>query len=170
MCYVTVKTPLCESCRSTSGLCSGCQRRLDKGEITLADVDVSRLLAQNKEKLSLEAVEVTRAFDCGNMIFLFTRSPPGHLIGRDGRTANYLKKELGKHVRVIQLAADKFKLVEEVIHPVKPLGINTVFRDGAQVEKIRISEDDSRKLPTAPDRLTDLFTRVLEAPAVLVEE
>ncbi len=165
-----MKVPLCEICLTTSGLCSGCSRKLAAGEVTEFEVSFSRLLAKLKTKLALEHVEVKRAFDCGNIAYIITTTSAGHLIGKGGKVVNALKKDLSKHVRVIQMHADKHRLVEEVLHPVKPLGFTTLYKAGAQVLKIRLPRTTPRGLPTTIACLQTVLTTLLNQPVEIVQE
>lgn len=121
---------------------------MEKGELTELDVQVSKLLFENRKRLSLEDASLSRALDLGRMVILVSDGVPGLLVGKDGRVAKTLSKALGKHLRVVssQLAFKDF--VEQLLLPVKPAGINTVFRPEGQTYRVRISRKDLAKLPT----------------------
>lgn len=153
-----MKTPLCEFCLQTSELCGGCSHKLKTGQMHEVEVTLSRLLAKYKEKLALEKVHFTRAFDCGNIIFLFTSSNPGFLIGRGGKVISTLIKEAGKHVRVVRESKDFHSLAEEILHPIKLLHVNSVFHEGKEVTKLIVSKKLFGKLPCKPPQLEKLLS------------
>ncbi len=165
-----MKTPLCEFCLHTRDLCGGCLHKLETGAISQADVEVSRVLEKFREKLALEQVILTRAEDCGNILFLFTQTSPGLLIGRGGKTISVLIKESGKHIRVVQETTDFHKLVEEVLHPVKPKSVSGVFHDGKETTKITVPRFLNHKLPTTPEKLGQMLEKVLKKTVKIVLE
>lgn len=144
----------------TSGLCSGCEHKLESGELREVEVGLSHLLAKYREKLALERVEFTRAYDLGNIIFVFTSSNPGFLIGRGGKVISTLIKGQGKHIRVVRENSDLHALAEEILRPVKLLHVNSVFHDGSEVTKIVVSQKLSVKLPAKPVELEKLFANL----------
>lgn len=165
-----MKTPLCEPCLQTRDLCSGCSLKLESGVLSSFEVDFSRTLHKLEEKLALEEVDLSHAFDCDNIAYVITRTPAGHLIGKGGRTVRTLRKEVGKHVRVIQFPCDRQRLAEEVLHPVKPLGFTTIFREGKNLLKVRVPKRGARDLPARLPLLNGVFSRLLGEQTIVVLE
>ena len=156
-----MKTALCEICAVTDSLCSGCGKRLADGEITQTEIAVSRFLHARKGEFPLDKAEVGRCFDCGTIAYLTTPGDPGVLIGKGGRVVNALKKELGKHVRVITLPTDARKAAEEVLLPAKPLGANVVFHGGAELVKVRVGRSEAARLPARKEELERVLNALL---------
>ncbi|MEW5955557.1 MAG: hypothetical protein AB1626_03405 [Candidatus Micrarchaeota archaeon] len=163
-------TPICELCATTSTLCSGCQSKLSNGRITELDVRVAQLLSKYKEKYSLQKVEFDRALDLGRLAVILTSSDVSHLVGRGGRVAQALSKELGKHVRVVHSTADSRALLEQILLPVKPTGVNTVFTPKGKQLKVRIARKDVVHLPTDLDSVNRALHSILGENTVLVFE
>lgn len=156
-----MKTPICEICAVTASLCSGCQARLENKEISEVDVKISQLLYKHKSHFQLDDVHFLKAFDCDNIIYLLTRSEPGFLVGKKGKIISVLSKEVGRHLRVVKETSDHHKLIEELLHPVNPLGVNTVFKATGTAIKVRIAKRDLPRLPTNLPALQNVLTKLL---------
>jgi len=165
-----MRTPICELCANTGTLCSGCQSKLADGSITELDVQVAQLLAKYREKYALQKVEFERTLDLGRMIVILTSSEVSHLVGKGGKIAQSLSKELGKHVRVVRSTADARTLLEQVLLPVKPIGVNTVFTPKGKQLKVRVSRKDIVRLPTDLESLNNALRSILGENTVLVFE
>ncbi|NYZ74704.1 hypothetical protein H0O03_00370 [Candidatus Micrarchaeota archaeon] len=165
-----MQTPVCELCAATNYLCSGCQAKLADGRITELDVQVAHLLSKYKEKFALQKVQFDRALDLGRMAIILTSSDVSHLVGRGGKTAQALSKELGKRVRVVHSTTDSRALLEQILLPVKPTGVNTVFTQKGKQLKVRISRNDVVHLPTDLDSINRVLHSLLGDNAVLVFE
>jgi len=142
-----MRLPICEADAANGFLCAACQAKFYRGELAQADVDVSNILYKERGPLSLDYVSVARAFDCGKVMVVVTDSEAGLLIGRRGKVAAVLAKELGKPVKIIQRTGDLRKMVEELILPVRVQGINEVFAPSGKTHRIRIHRSDSPRLP-----------------------
>lgn len=165
-----MKTPLCEFCLKTSELCSGCTHRLQSGKLREIEVALSRVMKKYEEKHSLEHVHFTRAYDCGNIAFLFTSTNPGFLIGKGGKVISSLIKEVGKHIRVVKESNDFHLLCEEILRPVKPLHATSVFHDGKEATKMVVEKKDFAKLPAKPAQLEKLLSELAGKPIKMAFE
>lgn len=165
-----MKTPLCEFCLQTSELCGGCTHKLQMGKISELEVKLARAMTKHAKKLALDGVNFTRAYDCGNIIFLFTSTSPSQLIGRGGKVISHLIQEIGKHIRVIREDADFHAVVDEILRPVKPLHANSVFHNGKEVTKIVVAKSLAGKLPCKPAELEKLLTTLAGKPVKMAFE
>jgi len=155
-----MRTPLCEFCLQTAELCGGCSSKLQKGALTQLEVDISRFLANHEKEFALQELEFTRAIDCGNIVFIFTKTGPGLLIGKGGRTISRLIKQLGKHVRVVRESTDLHALAEEILHPIKLVHVNKIFHEGKEKTKILIPRKLFPKLPARAQDLEKLIEKI----------
>jgi len=165
-----MQTPVCELCATTNSLCSGCRAKLADGRITEFDVQVAHLLSKYKEKFALQKVQFDRALDLGRMAVILTSSDVSHLVGKGGKTAQALSKELGKRVRIVHANADPRALLEEILLPVKPTGVNTVFTQKGKQLKVRIARKDVVHLPTDLDSINRVLHSLMGENTVLVFE
>ena len=156
-----MQTPICGVCTQTKTLCTGCSERLRNGEITECDITVSRLLFKYKQDFALDEVKFTNSLEFPSVILVFTATPAGYLIGRKGKIVNALSKELGKRIRVIQKTSDIHRLAEEILLPVKPLSINTLYKKNGVLYKIIISRKEAMRLPMDLQAIQTTFNKLL---------
>ncbi len=77
-----MKAPVCDICRLTPLKCAICEKRVEQGELTEADFDVSRAISSTKTDINLE-----KAFDLGKCYIAVFKGEASHklneLLGRD---------------------------------------------------------------------------------------
>ena len=127
---------LCSVCQKSDLLCSGCSKKLERGEITETDVKISRSLA----KLDVEAEYFKVVEDDRSIIIITDKDHTRSMIGRGGKVTRQLSVDLGKEVRVIEKADDK-QMIEKVIRS-QVIGINVLYGNG---EKYRIRMQRTRQ-------------------------
>jgi transcription antitermination factor NusA-like protein len=148
-----MKLPICEADAANGFLCASCQAKLDKGELTPTDVAVANALYKQRGPLGLEKVSVSRAFDLGKSIAIISDSVAGLLIGRHGKVAGALAKELGKPVKVIHRTGDLRTMIEELTLPVRVRGINEIFSPSGKIHRVRFFKSEAPRLPVAVEDL-----------------
>jgi transcription antitermination factor NusA-like protein len=62
------------------------------------------------------------------------------VIGREGSGARELSAKLGKRIKIINADSDLKNTIADIINPLELLGINTLFKNGAETCKIRVSK------------------------------
>ena len=135
--------PICDICAKTGVLCGACETKLEKGEITPLDVELSGILYN----LGEGEVGFEKAIDTGdNVIIVTDKEAVGKVIGKSGNNIKKLSKQLGKKVQVIG-TGKLGELIDDFMAPTRVLGVNTVFKpDGSTVQKVRISKMEKDKL------------------------
>jgi len=146
--------PICDICAKTGVLCGACENKLDKGEITALDVELSGMLYT----LSGGEVGFEKAIDTGeNIIIITQKEAVGKVIGKSGKNLRALSKQLGKKVQVIG-TSKLAELIDDFMAPTRILGVNTVFRpDGTTIQKVRISKMEKDKLNVGIETMQDLI-------------
>ncbi len=165
-----MKAPICEICLKNDILCGGCQKKLDDGEITKLDVEVSRIVYKLSQKYkSLKDVEIIKAFESGNSIYVLTNpNDVPKLIGKAGKVCKELGKELGKTVYVI--SADKDDIDEFIASLIKPVvikGVNILYLpNGEEIRRYRVSKKAKQRMRVKKDEVVrivgDLFNKKIE--------
>jgi len=162
--------PICELCASTTTLCSGCNAKLAEGKISELDVCVSRILLNSEDRFSVGKASFERCFDLGRMALILTSLEVSPLVGKGGRVAQMLSRQLGKHVRVVRSSSDARLMLEEILLPIKPLGVNTVFSAKGSRFKVRIALKDAGRLPTDRESIGKVVRLLFGDSATLVFE
>ncbi len=151
-----VKTPFCNFCLQTGMLCSLCQSKIERGELSKLDEKTAKdLLELENEYPSLKDIEFIKGVEVGPLIVILVGiGDLPKLIGGKGKIVRALGKKLGKKVRVAEATSQTKKLIEDLLTPATVLGVNTIFLpDGEMVKKVRIRKLDSEKLPAGVELL-----------------
>lgn len=127
-----VAMKICAICRGSDILCSGCGRKLEKGEISSTEVEVSRSL----HMLVKDRVNFVKAVaDRNKIVVVCEKKDCMPIIGRGGKNVKALSKTLGKEVRIVKKAPEK-EMIESILG-VPLIGINIVYGNG-EIKRLRI--------------------------------
>lgn len=132
------KLPVCYFDARTGILCSNCEARLRKGEITRADVEAAKAVAQLSDRApELGRATLRRAFEAnGSYVLEFEQADVAAL-----RSNPLLQSELegalkGK-VWLVGAGSNDRRFLEDVFFPNKVLTVNTVWLpDGEKKTKV----------------------------------
>ncbi len=133
---------ICKLCLKSDMLCGACNKKVESGEISRAELDVARALSKIEEGL-----EFSKVVDAGRkIIILCGKNSVSRIVGRGGRNAKKLEKCLKKNVKVVgtdSLANDKNAL--ENLFNVPVIGINILY-SGSESYRIRIEKKFERRV------------------------
>ncbi len=146
---------LCKICIKSDILCSGCSKKLERGEISKTDITVSRALA----KMNLSADYMVTVEDAKTIIIV-AGGDIGAIIGRGGKNTKQLSQVLGKEVRIIEKTGEK-QMIEKILRsPI--IGINILYSNG---ERYRIRMHKTKQKVSA-----ELLSAVLGRKVEIVFE
>ncbi|RLI86956.1 MAG: transcription elongation factor NusA [Candidatus Altiarchaeales archaeon] len=135
--------PICDICAKTGVLCSVCETKLQRGQISELDVEVSKALYG----IGVEGIGFERAIDTKNFVIILTKKEDiGKIIGKNGDNLRLLSRKLGKKVRVIG-TENMRDTIYDFVAPAQITAINTVYMpDGNIIRRIKINKKDKKKL------------------------
>jgi transcription antitermination factor NusA-like protein len=138
-----MEIPICTICAKTGILCTACESRLEKGQISETDVELAKILYE----VGLEDVGFERAIDTGDFIIILTKKESiGKIIGKGGDNIRMLSKRLGKKVRAIG-TENLQSTIYDFVAPAQITSINKVYMpDGTTLRRIKINRNDKKKL------------------------
>lgn len=149
-----METPLCSIClESDDILCTGCQQKIDDGDMEEVAVDVSRLLYTLSQDIpTLEDVEIREVRRTEEAIVIITAAGDGpKVVGKNGEVVKELADEFDQSIRVIEDSGNPQEVIENLLEPVELRGINTVYKPDGTEQKIVVDEDDQRRVPMSVD-------------------
>lgn len=151
------KLPICYFDARTGILCGNCEARLSRGELTAADVEASRAIAQLSDRVpELGKVTLRRASEAkGSYVLEFEQSDMAAL-----RSNPLLQPELEGALKgrvwLVRAGASDRKFLEEVLFPAKVLTVNTVWMpDGEKKTKVIVPARRSERRIGDFDKLRD---------------
>ena len=141
--FLDMTLPICAICAKTGVLCNACEAKLQRGEISDLDVELSKILY----KLGKGEIGFERAIDTDNFIIVLTKKDNiGKIIGKGGDNIRLLSNKFGKQLRII--GTDNLEdTIYDFVAPARIIGISTVYKpDGTVMRRVRINKKDKKKL------------------------
>jgi transcription antitermination factor NusA-like protein len=159
-----MKAPICEICLKSGILCLGCEEKLKKGVITDLDVKISKLLYQLELEHSIRDVSFVKAVESRSIIVIIVgKGEIGNLIGKGGKTVKFLQRSLRKKIRIIEDTEDVKKIIQDLLHPARILGMNILYLpSGEKKYKIRVPKEDERKIPTTVHSAEEILSKLTD--------
>ena len=160
--------PVCDVCLKSGILCQGCENKLKSGEISQIDLDIAKVLF----KLGDGKLGFKKTIEVGDIVIIVTeKDQVGKLIGKNGKIVRELSRTVGKKIRVVGQDSDLKSISSDILAPARVSGINVVYGvDGEEKYKIRVMQEDSRKLPGRLDILNEIIELLTDEKTTVVVE
>ena len=153
-----MKFPICNFDAKNSILCPQCEKKVENGELTKADVDASINLAQlaksNKEidKFTLHSC---KEFD-GNFVLSFSKDDI-MIIRRSRVLYGLLQGQFPGKIWLVEAKENDSKFIEDLFFPTKILSINSVWAPGGvQKTKAVVSGKWTPRFPINTETLVQI--------------
>ncbi len=137
------------------------------GEITEDDIKASRILYEVDREYRIGG-ELIAAADMGGYFLLLIRGEVGRFIGRKGKVLRRLKELFGKPVRVVEADADVKKVVQDILGPVRVIGVSYVESPNGDFYRVYILRSDASRLPFAYHSIKKGLEFALSSPVEIV--
>jgi transcription antitermination factor NusA-like protein len=156
-------------CLKSDILCNVCQGRLDGGEISKTEVDVSKFLYNLSDKIKgLKDIRLRKVIDSGVLLLIAGRGDAARLVGKSGSVVKTLAKQFNKSIRVVEEAEDLKKFAQDLISPTVIVGINTLYTPEGEIYKIRIPI--GQKVYISPENFSEIIESLYNRRAELIVE
>lgn len=151
------KLPICNFDAKTGILCANCQSRLERGEISKADVDVSKAIVQLLDRVpELARVTLKKASEVGGSYVLEFEQSDVNSLRENSIVRSELEGELRGKVWLVAAGSNDRKFLEDVFFPAKVLTVNTVWLpDGGKKTKVIVPTRRSERRIGDFDKLRD---------------
>jgi transcription antitermination factor NusA-like protein len=143
-------------------LCARCQSKIESGEVSDADINVSRILLKLEGKYpSLQDVTLHNTYDMGNVLAIVVGNGElSNVLGQGGRIVREISDTMRKKIRVLEKSGDTRKFLEDLFVPVTITTINKIWLPDGSIETRVILSGRSRRLPIKTKVLKELAKRV----------
>ena len=163
-----VKAPICSFCAKTGTLCSNCQARYNRGEISDIDIKSSKILAKLEKKYSnLSKSKLKQTIATEKIVILIGDKKLKLIFDQFPDISTTLEKELGKSIETVTLESSIKETISGLFHPVEVLGVDQIFvPDGTKELKIRVRGNEtmlpinSNTLKLITEKITDSLVRI----------
>ncbi len=144
--------PICQVDLRSGILCPRHQKELDTGVFSPLDLEVMKTLLDLEGKIpNLKDVTYLKSAQTSDfaVLLLSGQNLPSNFWGRVG---SELRGKLNVNLRVIEKAPSLKRLVEQIIAPVRVVGVNTIWiPDGSRESSVVIERGDVNRLPSSPE-------------------
>ncbi|MFH0830187.1 MAG: hypothetical protein V1887_03440 [Candidatus Aenigmatarchaeota archaeon] len=165
-----MRAPLCEVCLNSDILCQGCAGKLERGELSKADVDVSRFVWGMSEKLhSLKEASIKKVIDSDVLLLVAAKGDGAKLVGKGGAVVKALAKQWGKSIRVLE-EKDFKPFVAELLHPLTVTGINTLYTPEGEILRVRTPVAQKSRSIITPEGFSSMVQSLYGHKAELLFE
>lgn len=133
---MTLEIPICSFDAKTGLLCPICEAKAKRGEISEADVEVSKALVQLAGRSKdLDSVSLVRSHKVGRD-YLLEVNAPALLLLRDNELKSELERSLDGRIWATGSSSSDRQLVEDLVHPFTLTSMSTLWLpDGSKVSK-----------------------------------
>ena len=156
-----LRIPICSFDAKTGILCAKCQSKLDSGQITQADVRVSKALVKLAEKIpDFNKVTLLRGVEADGNFVLEVEQADAAMFRAKPELKTKIEEQLKQRVWVVGTSPSDRRFLEDLLYPNRILTVNTVWLpDGSKLTKVII-----------PGRRGDRVAGELEALKTVVKQ
>ncbi|WEU39677.1 MAG: hypothetical protein OdinLCB4_004105 [Candidatus Odinarchaeum yellowstonii] len=158
-----VSSPICNFCAQTGMLCPSCQKKLSEGLIDSDDVELIKQLIKLEQQFpSLKDVNISKIINYADFKILMIKTPNiSNLLESKGKILKILEKTINKKIRLIEKNSNYMKIVEELLNPIRILGVNKVFLPtGETIQKIVLKKPRDSKINFNIEQLEALIYNI----------
>ena len=153
-----MKLPICNFDAKNSLLCPQCEKKIEEGKITKADVDASMKLAQIAKKnseIDKFTMHSCREFN-GNFVLSFSKEDI--MIIRQSRTLyRLIQDQFPGKIWLVEAEENDRRFIEDMFFPTKILSINNVWAPGGiQKTKAVVSGKWTPRFPINTDTVVQI--------------
>lgn len=151
------RLPICNFDAKTGILCANCESRLQKGEISKADVEASMAVAHIADRVpELSRATLQKAFEAGGSYVLEFDQADIPALRSNPNLHEELEGALKGKVWVVGAKSTERRFLEDVFFPAKVLTVNTVWLpDGGKKTKVIVPARRSERRIGDFDKLRD---------------
>jgi transcription antitermination factor NusA-like protein len=140
-----MQLPVCNFDLESDMLCTSCQAKLDRGEITTFDIEFSKyLLEREKDYPNLENLALQRATRIEGRLILVVKKKGKELLRAEEGLVSELREKFGE-VMVVEGPPKLRRVIREFIHPASEVGVNSLYLPDGSKESIVILREQDRE-------------------------
>ena len=157
-----MRLPVCNFDLESDMLCTSCQAKLDRGEITSFDVEFSKwLLEREKDHPNLENLILQRATRIEGRLILIVKKKGKDLFLAEEALVNELTEKFGE-VMVVEGPLKLRRVIREFIHPANEVGVNSLYLpDGFKESIVMLREEDRERIQYSIDDLRIIVSGIM---------
>ncbi len=160
--HTSAANRICKVCLTSDILCNACNNRLESGQISNLDVQLSRAVFAIRPDADFSKYIVSDNF----IIILADKDNARKIIGKAGRNVQTISKQLNKNLKVVEISEHNVMLEELLSVPI--IAINKVYKQQAGVNtpnefyRVRIDKKFSKKVRFSTSTASAVVNKPIE--------
>ncbi|MFW9964366.1 MAG: hypothetical protein ACFFCX_12420, partial [Candidatus Sifarchaeia archaeon] len=156
------RLPVCNFDLESDMLCTSCQAKLDRGEITAFDIEFSKwMLEREKEHPNLEDLTLLRATRTEGRLILIVKKKGKSLLLAEEVLMSELSERFGE-VMIFEGPAKLREVIREFIAPAIEVGVNSLYLpDGSKESIVMLRGEDSERIKYSVDELRSIVSAIM---------
>ncbi|MHA2146186.1 MAG: hypothetical protein ACXAB0_12100 [Candidatus Thorarchaeota archaeon] len=157
-----MRLPVCNFDLESDMLCTNCQARLERGDLTHFDIEFSKwMLEKDKDYPTLTDLTLQRAARAGDKIVLVVKKRGRNLILAEETLVNEMTEYFGEPI-IVEGPVKLRKVVREFIHPANEVGVNSLYLpDGSKENIVMLRIEDKERIGYTIDELRLIVSAVM---------
>ncbi len=164
-----MRLPVCTFDLESDMLCTNCQARLNRGELTHFEIEFSKwMLEREKEYPGLVDLTLQRAAKAGDRLILVVKKRSKELILGEDELVNEMTEQFGEPL-VVEGPTKLRRIIREFINPANEVGVNSLYLpDGSKESIVKLRDEDRDRISYTTDELR-LIVSAMMGESVLFE-
>ncbi|NHI90220.1 MAG: hypothetical protein EAX87_11910 [Candidatus Thorarchaeota archaeon] len=157
-----MRLPVCNFDLESDMLCTSCQAKLDRGEITAFDIDFSKwLLEKEKDHPNLQGFTLLRATRTENRLILIVKKKSNDLLLAEEDIMDELQEKYGE-VMIIEGPVKLRTIIKKFIAPASEVGVNSLYLpDGSKESIVMLRGEDRERIKYSTDELRTIVSAIV---------
>jgi hypothetical protein len=157
-----MRLPVCNFDLESDMLCTSCQAKLDRGEITAFDIEFSKwLLEKEKDHPNLEGFTLQRATRTENRLILIVKKKSKDLLLAEEAIMDELREKYGE-VMIVEGPVKLRGVIQEFIAPASEVGVNSLYLpDGTKESIVMLRGEDRERIKYSTDELRTIVSAIV---------
>jgi len=166
---IYLQVPICSFDAKNAILCPQCESKLEKGQLTKADVDASIKIAKlAKTNSEIDKFSLFSCRDVSGEFIIYLAKNDIETIRKSRTLYRTLQAEFPGKIWIVESEANDRKFIEDMFFPTKILSINVVWVPGGiQKTKIIVSGKWTSRFPIDISRVTDIVKQIRKLDVVI---
>ena len=143
-------------------LCTSCQAKLDRGEITAFDIELSKwLLEREKDYPTLDDFTLLRATRIEGRLILIVKKKGKDLFLGEKTLIDELSEKFGE-IMVVEGPPKLRRIVREFINPANEVGVNSLYLpDGSKESIVMLRGEDRLRIKYSVEELRVIVSAIM---------
>ncbi|MFX1605680.1 MAG: hypothetical protein ACFFDD_07210 [Promethearchaeota archaeon] len=157
-----MRLPVCNFDLESDMLCTSCQAKLDRGEITDFDIEFSKyLLEKVKEHPNLDGLSLQRATRIEGRLILVVKKKGKELLLGEEAIINELSERFGE-IMIVEGPVKLRRVVRKFIAPANEVGVNSLYLpDGSKESIVMLRGEDRDRIKYDTDELRAIVSAIM---------